>query len=224
MKKDKPTQKVTIGAAVRHRRKQLGFTLKELADAAGLSVGFISQIERNLTAPSLSSLASIAQALNVDSSYFIEVPKPSELVHRKNGRLFFSLEDSPVQYCRLNKDLPGSQLSTVLVKSPPGFVSERISHEGEEQIYLLEGEGYVILNDERFAMEAGDCIHYLSETPHQFGSSDDSNASFCLWELRCCFLRWRRKKRQNRVRWYPRNLFSPIQFQSVVCSIFGKVQ
>ena len=51
----------SLGEALRARRKGLGLTMQAVADGAGLSVGFISRVERNLTAPSLGSFASIAE-------------------------------------------------------------------------------------------------------------------------------------------------------------------
>lgn len=60
MVQDRPDRarntKTSLGSSLRERRRKLGLPLKEVADGAGLSVGFISQIERDLTAPSLSSL------------------------------------------------------------------------------------------------------------------------------------------------------------------------
>jgi transcriptional regulator with XRE-family HTH domain len=55
-----------IGAAIRDRRKRLGMTLRELAVACGLSVPFLSQVERNQALPSLVSLTAIAGALGVE--------------------------------------------------------------------------------------------------------------------------------------------------------------
>ncbi len=177
MKKNKSGSAIAIGSAIRHRRKQLNMTMKELAESTDLSIGFISQIERNLTTPSLSSLASIASVMKVDIGYFTDVPKGAESFFKKKNREFFSLDNPLIKYCRLNKDLPGSQLRTVMIETEKGYVSEKVFHEGEEQIYLLEGKGFVVLNDERFDLEQGDCIHYISSTPHQYGSDD----SKCLW-------------------------------------------
>lgn len=175
-KKTNAREKPAIGSAVRHRRKQLNMTMKDLAAATGLSVGFISQVERNLTSPSLSSLASIARVLKADIGYFMDVPKVSDSFFSEKNRTFSSMPDSRIKYCRLSRDLPGSQFNTLLIKTPPGVVSERTSHEGEEQIYMLKGKGFVVLNDERFDLEPGDSIHYMSETYHQFGNDGETDS------------------------------------------------
>ncbi len=64
-----------LGKRLRARRRELSLTLKEVADGAGLSVGFISQVERGLTVPSLSSLASIAGVLDSHVTTFLAQPR-----------------------------------------------------------------------------------------------------------------------------------------------------
>ena len=54
-----------LGEQVRNIRKKRGITLKELAEKTGLSIGYISQIERNLTDPSLSTLRKLSAALDI---------------------------------------------------------------------------------------------------------------------------------------------------------------
>ena len=60
-----------LGSALREHRKALNLSLKDVADKAGLSVGFISQVERDLVSPSLSSLASIAKHLKLIFPIFL---------------------------------------------------------------------------------------------------------------------------------------------------------
>lgn len=177
-KSKKTSQKINVGYAIRHRRKQLNLTLKELAAETGLSVGFISQVERNLTSPSLSSVALIAKTLQVDVSYFLDTPKVVSTFSKKGNREFFSVDRSPVQYCRLNKATPGSRLNSMLIRTPPGYISEKVSHEGEEQIVLLEGKGFIVLEKETIELEAGDSLYYMSSIPHQYASATDHE---CLW-------------------------------------------
>ncbi len=172
----KDISKNDIGFSIRTRRKQLKKTMQELADAAGLSVGFISQLERNLVIPSLSSLASIASVLKVEVSYFLDAPTVSSKISRKKDREFFKIHGSRPVYSKLNKIQSGSQLISVMTKTPPGYLSEKVSHEGEEQVILMEGKGFVVLDDERYDLEAGDCVHYMSKTPHQYGTRGKKEA------------------------------------------------
>ena len=64
----------TLGCRLRDRRKALGLTLAQVADAAGLTAGFISQIERDLATPSLTSLTNVARVLDLDPAAFLMQP------------------------------------------------------------------------------------------------------------------------------------------------------
>ncbi|MCE3544130.1 helix-turn-helix transcriptional regulator, partial [Escherichia coli] len=59
---------------IRARRRQLQLTLQEICDAAGISVGYLSQVERDHATPSLGTLAQIARSLDVGVDYFIATP------------------------------------------------------------------------------------------------------------------------------------------------------
>ena len=64
-----------VGERLRERRRELKMTLQDVADTAGFSVGFISQIERGITVPSLVSLVAVCRALGVDISTFFQQPE-----------------------------------------------------------------------------------------------------------------------------------------------------
>lgn len=159
-----------IGSAIRMRRRHLHLTLKEVSERAGLSAGFLSQVERNITAPSLSSLASIANVLEVGLNYFLSTPEEVEPVTREKTRKYFSVNGSPVQYARLNREFPGSQLNSVFCRIPPGYFFERVSHVGEEFIYILSGEIFLRVGDETYDLHSGDAIHFDATIPHQWGN------------------------------------------------------
>ena len=74
-----------LGEQIRNIRKSRDFTLKALAEQTGLSIGYISQIERNLTDPSLSTLRKISAALDVPTYLFMgEAEADNTLTTRKN--------------------------------------------------------------------------------------------------------------------------------------------
>ena len=84
-----------LGEQVRNIRKSRGFTLKALAEQTGLSIGYISQIERNLTDPSLSTLRKISAALDVPTYLFMgEAEANNTLTTRKNQVITLSQGDS----------------------------------------------------------------------------------------------------------------------------------
>ena len=157
-----------LGERLRVRRKELKLTLQEVADKAGFSVGFISQIERGITVPSLVSLVGVCRALNLEIGTFFQQPKGNP-VTRHDSRPVYGLAgdgQSAVTYERLSASFPGNVLHSTLIHEPPGFRSEPMSHEGEEIFYIVSGELTLELDGEQMILEAGDTVHFPSTRTH----------------------------------------------------------
>ncbi len=169
-----------LGPAIRKRRKQLGLTLQALSDRAGVSVGYLSQVERDNATPSLGTLAQIADALNVGVDYFIAASKPSDGLTRAGTRPRFALAGSALTYETLTADFPGSEMSSYVLHVPPGYASETVSHEGEEIIFVLEGEMDQTVSGQTFRLTPGDSLHYNGAAPHGWANPTDAPARI-LW-------------------------------------------
>lgn len=155
-----------IGIKVRDRRRELGLTLQEIADATNLSVGFISQLERDLTAPSLSSLATIARVLKAEIADFLVVPGGDSSLTRLNKREPYTLNQGSLIYERLTSKFPGHVLSGVIMKEEPGHRSPPMCHEGEEFFFVLEGSITCEVGGEKTVLTQGDSIHFNSNEMH----------------------------------------------------------
>ncbi|MBF9048803.1 cupin domain-containing protein [Roseobacter sp. HKCCD9010] len=180
MARPKPKSDPNLGALIRKRRKQLDLTLQALCDDAGLSVGYLSQVERGHATPSLGTLAQIAQGLDVGLEYFIATPKPADSLSRAGARPQFSLDGSSIIYESLGAEFPGAELSSYILHVPPGYASETVSHEGEEIIFLLDGEITQMLDGQSFILQRGDSLHYSGSTPHSWSNQTKTPARI-LW-------------------------------------------
>ncbi|SFM32682.1 helix-turn-helix domain-containing protein [Shimia aestuarii] len=169
-----------LGNLIRKCRQQRKLTLKELCDKAGVSVGYLSQVERGNATPSLGTLAQIARALDLGLDYFVARPKPGDAVSYAAQRRKFSISDSGVTYEALSTDFPGHELSAFIMNCPPGFESETFQHEGEEFIYVLSGSIEKSLDGETFTLREGDSLHYNGMTPHSWKTLGDTPARM-LW-------------------------------------------
>ena len=169
-----------LGPLLRKRRRQLGLTLRQLCDRAGLSVGYLSQVENDKAVPTLGTLAQLAAGLEVGLDYFVAQPKPADALSRSEGRPRFSLPGSPVVYEAISSDYPGSELSSYILHVPPGYISETVTHEGEEILVILDGEIEQTLGGEVITMRAGDSLHYTGATPHAWANRSDNPARM-LW-------------------------------------------
>ncbi|WP_185921412.1 cupin domain-containing protein [Burkholderia cenocepacia] len=154
---------------MRALRQRLKRTLDDTATAAGISKPFLSQVERGLASPSLTSLAGIAHALGVTVQYFVDTPSEERSVCRGDQLRFFGFADSANLFARLTNVSEGRQLEAILVRMPPGQKrSEVTTHAGEEFLYVIEGEVSLTLEGKTFVLQAGDSSHYQSTVPHSW--------------------------------------------------------
>jgi transcriptional regulator with XRE-family HTH domain len=159
-------QSGSLGTRLRLRRQELGLTLKEVADGAALSVGFISQIERDITIPSLTSLINVCRVLKSEVGDFLQQPRGDKPVTRHDQRPIYALGSNAITYERVSASFPGNVLRSMIIHEPPGFRSEPMSHEGEEIFFILEGALTVEIDGQRTILEGGDSIHFPSTRTH----------------------------------------------------------
>ncbi len=169
-----------FGGRIRELRRKAGLTLQTLADQAGISVGFLSQVERDKATPSLGTLASLASALGVEIDVFVAAPKLADSVTRASQRMRFAIADSSLAYERVSATLPGGTLTSLIVHVPAGYRSEVVSHVGEELIVILDGTIRQTLGDAQLVLHAGDSLHFMGDTPHSFANIGEGPARM-LW-------------------------------------------
>lgn len=178
--KQEPESEPDLGEMLRGCRKEAKLTMQFVADNAGLSVGFISQVERGLTVPSLSSLRSIAGVLGKPMSHFLEQPDSDRETTREKDRVNYSVGKGALSYERISAKFPGSTIRSVIVHEPPGYRNEPISHAGEELFYMLKGEITVEVEGKRNILRAGDSMHFDSHKTHSTWNHTSETASM-LW-------------------------------------------
>lgn len=158
----------------------MGLSLQSVADGAGLSVGFISQVERGLTAPSLSSLVGIADVLHTPLSELLSQPSGTGETTRRTEREPYVVGGSDLSYERISSSFPGSQIYSVIVHEPPGHRGEPISHRGEEMFFVLAGEVTVEIEGKVEILRPGDSIHFDSNRVHSTWNHTNETLSI-LW-------------------------------------------
>ena len=170
-----------IGARMRELRKAKGLTLKQLAEQTELSVGYLSQLERQDADPSVRALNIIGKALGVGINWFFPDPEEqsnpeSQIVVRANKRRALRFE-SGVKDELLSPSLSG-QLELILTTFAPGASSGDVlySHKGEEGGYLTEGQLQLTVEDQTILLEQGDAFHFESTRPHRYHNASTSTA------------------------------------------------
>lgn len=174
---------MAIGAALRRWRKNRGLTLQAVADRTGLSIGYLSQIERDLASPTLDNLWRICQVLNIPiHRLFAGNHVHGVQVVRRKERRIIRLPMSRVAYHLLTPPMR-TKLEVLLVELEPGQSSEEtISHEGEELGYVLQGRLKVRLGESEYILEEGDSIWFESHIPHRFINAGE-DLCVSLWAM-----------------------------------------
>ena len=163
------TDEESMGARIRKRRRQLGFTLLELAEAAGLTKSFVSQVEHGRNSPSIATLRSIAGALEVPMFYFFQAEHNGNPVVRVKERRIVKFAGGGLYYEFLTPDLQRN-IEMIEVRLKAGQCAGDIprTHEGEECVVVLEGTLEVEVSGVPYRLEKGDSIYIGSSQPHRF--------------------------------------------------------
>lgn len=170
-----------IGARVRSLRRERGLTIEQIAAATGLTKGFISQLERDRTQPSLSSIARICEALGVRLSHVFE-REPGPALVRKDERPEIDTFFPTHNYLLSSRDERRFQAIESVVASSAGAGSELYSLPGEvEFVYVLEGTLELRVADETHLLHAGDAITYDLSKPHTWRNPSPTEQLRVLW-------------------------------------------
>jgi transcriptional regulator with XRE-family HTH domain len=167
-----------LGGKIRQLRRQSGLTLETLGRRAAVSQSLISQVERGLASPSITTLRRIANALNVPiAELFVGDGAPSSgetdalgrrLVVRRDERKSLHVPRSKVVYELLTPDL-NRKVEFLWIEYEPGSVThpEPMGHAGEENAICIEGSVVVTIDGQEYVLAAGDSISFDSGRPHQ---------------------------------------------------------
>lgn len=163
-----------LGAHIRSLRHSRGLTLVRLAEATGLSHPFLSQLERGLAQPSLSSLRRIALALETSPIELIAAADPPEdgdrvEVHRSGEELVAGTFASTPARMLAHGPRPLHPLEVVSDNAQPG---ESFQHREDEFVYVLEGVVHIELDGEGRSFAAGDSAYYRGGVAHRWWSAD----------------------------------------------------
>ncbi len=179
------SEELKVGEKIRELREQKGFSLQEMAARTGYSSALLSQIENHMISPPLGAMIKIAKALELKvGALFGEAPHEPFTIVRKNERKrtsrFASKEGVSYGYSyeSLGFDKKDRHMEPFLVTLEPAMLKSEMlsSHEGEEFIFILEGEMEAILGNHRDVLYAGDCIYYDSSIPHKVQCHGDAPA------------------------------------------------
>lgn len=169
-----------IGEKVKRLRLQRGLTQEELAARTELSKGFISQLERDITSPSIATLMDILEALGTDIAAFFNETQNEKVIYPAED-MFVKEADGGAATCWLVTSAQRNALEPILVTLPAGAGTEPDDpHEGEEFGYVLQGAVWLQLGEQRFRVRRGDSFYFRPTAPHWLRNAGRTQARV-LW-------------------------------------------
>ncbi len=178
---------LAVGMRLRELRRRANLSLEAVAGRSDLSVGFLSQIERGLSSPSLRVLATLADVLGVGIAALFGSQSSGDASHgviiRSANRAELKLWRSGISKQLLNPTGADAKLNLFLVHMEPGGSTgdELYTHDGEEAGLVLEGEMTLTVDDETWRLKTGDSFRFASRRPHRFGNPAKRAKAVVLW-------------------------------------------
>lgn len=173
---------VAIGSRIRAARQTQRMTIEQVADSTGLTKGFLSRVERDLTSPSVASLVTLCQVLSISiGDLFLvpethvtrlsEAPRISLGGHGINERLLTARSERRLQMIRAEIEPHGhgeADLYSVDCEA--------------ETLHIISGLFVLIFSNSRYQLEAGDTVTFPGREPHTWLNPTDKQA-IVLWTL-----------------------------------------
>lgn len=168
-----------IGTKIKRLRLQLNLSQAELADRCELTKGYISQLENDLTSPSISTLIDILSALGTDLAEFFKKEDDTRVVFRTDE--YIEKQDGGMNLKWIIPNAQKNEMEPVLVELAPSCsTSEDFPHEGEEFGYVLDGKITVELGGTKYPCKKGESFYYAADKSHKIVNSGKSAAKF-IW-------------------------------------------
>ena len=155
-----------IGVRLRQLRVRRGLSLARVAKAVGISVGFLSALERSHMSASVSTLRKLARYYKTNILDFFDPAESNvRLVSPGEAQSAGGGPGSADGVAGLGQHRHGAASLPHRSQSGSG---ESYTHEGEEFLYILQGELQISLEEEKYRLQPGDSFYFESATPHRW--------------------------------------------------------
>lgn len=170
-----------IGDKIRRLRVEKQLTQEELANRCELSKGFISQVENDLTSPSIATLMDILEILGTNLTEFFSDAKEERVTFKDEDMFETENEDLKYKLMWLVPNAQKNEMEPIMITlEPNGKYIEEEPHEGEEFGFVLSGTIYLHLGDKRYKVKKGESFYYQPRENHYI-SNAGKNSAKVIW-------------------------------------------
>lgn len=169
---------VAVGSRLRMLRSIRGRSLSHVAEAIGISTGFLSAIERSQMSASVGTLRKLARYYKVNILDFYNPPESNpHLVRPRERKTMNAGPGVTMELLAWGKTVMEPHLFRVAPGSGSG---DPYTHEGEEFLFVMKGELDIALDGEQYNLKSGDSLYFDSTTPHRWTNPGRKEA-WVLW-------------------------------------------
>lgn len=162
-----------IGDKVKRARKTKKLTLKQLAEKTGLSIGYLSNLERSLCSPTLDNLQLVCGAMGVSLISLLSVASEPRIIIRKADRELLLDKPDGIRYESVNYG--EDRLSALFISLQPKCTHDtNWYHSYDEMGIVLSGSMEIHIEEQIYHLEAGDSFYIKANTRHSLGNSSDT--------------------------------------------------
>jgi transcriptional regulator with XRE-family HTH domain len=176
-------REIRFGAKLRAARQAAGLTIQRVADAAGVTKGFVAQVERDETSPSVSTLLRICDAIGIEVGSLFEAPRGDLVRAGERTRIDFGGID--VVDWLLSPD-PAAPLQAILSEIAPGGGGGDEPYVlacDHEFVFVLGGALRLTIGERVYDLAAGDAMTFSPRTPHAWANGSPAAPATVLWVL-----------------------------------------
>lgn len=168
-----------IGSKIKRLRQANGLTLEELANRSELTKGFLSQLERDLTSPSVTTLEDILEALGTNLQEFFSEKPAEQIVFKKDDFFINEQDDYVISYIIPNAQK--NEMEPILIELEKGKQSMTIDpHEGQEFGYVVQGKIKLIYGDNEYILKKGETFYLKGLVSHYMINPSETKAKV-IW-------------------------------------------
>ena len=173
---------LAIGSRIRAARQSQRLTIEQVAEATGLTKGFLSRVERDLTSPSVASLVTLCQVLSVSIGDLFAAPE-THLTRRDDGPKISLGGEGIVERLLTARSERRLQIIRAVIEPRGRGESELYAVDCDvDVLHVTKGRIQLILSNEKYDLEEGDTLSFPGREPHTWVNPSDETVEV-LWIL-----------------------------------------
>lgn len=160
-----------IGALLKQNRKSRNITLQELSERSGLSVSYLSMLERGLSSPTIANLNRICEALNITlAGLLLSIDQDTKLVRKEDRRQIYH-DKTGVLYEAITEGNRHMRGVCMRVQDHTEHLSEK--HVADEAGYIVQGSMTIKVENVEYELHEGDTLYIPANTAHSFHNTGE---------------------------------------------------